>query len=124
HHPGARLPALRGVDHRPARAGWHHPPAPAGESRRQLPPGPTGVSRGSRRGPALGVIMDAHDTPLKANRFQVLLALSEGPLHGFAIREVVEERTNGGMTLWPATLYGVLRDLAEAGWIAELEGAA
>lgn len=66
--------------------------------------------------------MDAHDTPLKANRFQVLLALSEGPLHGFAIREVVEERTNGGMILWPATLYGVLRDLAEVGWIAELEG--
>lgn len=66
--------------------------------------------------------MDAHDTPLKANRFQVLLALSDGPLHGFAIREAVEVRTNGGTTLWPATLYGVLRDLAEAGWIAELDG--
>lgn len=34
----------------------------------------------------------------------------------------MEDRTNGGMVLWPATLYGVLRDLAEAGWIVELDG--
>ncbi|MBT8337061.1 MAG: PadR family transcriptional regulator [Gemmatimonadetes bacterium] len=59
-------------------------------------------------------------TPLKPHWFQVLLALSEGPRHGFAIRDAVEERTAGGMVLWPATLYGVLRDLADAGWIQEL----
>lgn len=60
-------------------------------------------------------------TPLKPHRFQVLLALSDGPRHGFSIRDAVEERTDGGMVLWPATLYGVLRDLAEEGWIRELE---
>jgi DNA-binding PadR family transcriptional regulator len=62
------------------------------------------------------------DTPLKAQWFQVLLALSEEPRHGFAIRDAVEARTGGGMVLWPATLYGLLRDLSEMGWISELEG--
>ena len=62
-------------------------------------------------------------TPLKPNWFQVLLALSEGPRHGFSIRDAVEERTDGGMVLWPATLYGVLRDLSDAGWIQELAAA-
>lgn len=62
------------------------------------------------------------DTPLKPHWFQVLLALSEHPRHGFAIREAVEARTDGGMVLWPATLYGVLRDLTDAGWIVELDG--
>ena len=60
-------------------------------------------------------------TPLKPHWFQVLLALSHGPRHGFSIRDAVEERTAGGVVLWPATLYGVLRDLAESGWIRELE---
>lgn len=58
--------------------------------------------------------------PLKPQWFQVLLALSDAPLHGYAIREAVEERTDGGTVLWPATLYGVLRELSDAGWIREL----
>jgi DNA-binding PadR family transcriptional regulator len=61
------------------------------------------------------------DAPLKPHWFQVLLALSDGPRHGFAIREAVEERTAGGTVLWPATLYGVLRDLADAGLVAEVD---
>lgn len=60
------------------------------------------------------------DAPLKPQSFQVLLALAEAPRHGFAIREAVEARTDGGMVLWPATLYGLLRDLSTEGLIEEL----
>ncbi|MEZ4425483.1 MAG: PadR family transcriptional regulator [Gemmatimonadota bacterium] len=58
---------------------------------------------------------------LKPQWFQILLALSRGPLHGAAIMEEVLERTDGAMKLWPATLYGSLRDLEEAGWIEEAD---
>jgi DNA-binding PadR family transcriptional regulator len=61
------------------------------------------------------------DAPLKPHWFQVLLALAEEPRHGYAIREAVETRTGGAMVLWPATLYGVLRDLAHGGLVAELD---
>lgn len=59
--------------------------------------------------------------PLKPRWFQILLALSEGEKHGSAIMEEVLARTDGGMKLWPATLYGSLRDLEEAGWIREVD---
>lgn len=59
------------------------------------------------------------DTALKPQWFQILLALAGGPLHGTAIMEEVLERTDGEMKLWPATLYGSLRDLEAEGWIVE-----
>lgn len=51
--------------------------------------------------------------PLKAAWFHILLALSDGALHGFAIREAVEARTRGGVKLWPANLYGSIKDMTE-----------
>lgn len=60
--------------------------------------------------------------PLKSTWFHILLALADGDQHGFAIREAVETLTDGAVTLWPATLYGALRDLVEAGSIEALEG--
>lgn len=60
--------------------------------------------------------------PLKTAWFHILLALGNGPSHGYAIRTAVEERTEGRVTLWPATLYGSIRDLQEEGLIAESEG--
>lgn len=59
---------------------------------------------------------------LKPAWFHILLALADGAQHGFAIREQVEERTRGDVRLWPATLYGAIRDLAEAGAIEALDG--
>ena len=56
---------------------------------------------------------------LKPQWFQILLALAGGALHGTAIMEEVLERTDGEMKLWPATLYGSLRDLEGRGWIDE-----
>ena len=60
---------------------------------------------------------------LKAAWFHVLLALADDAQHGYAIRELVEARTDGAVTLWPATLYGAIRELSERGFIEELQGA-
>lgn len=60
--------------------------------------------------------------PLKTAWFHILLSLGDGPRHGYAIRSEVEERTEGRVTLWPATLYGSIRDMGEAGLIQETEG--
>jgi DNA-binding PadR family transcriptional regulator len=60
--------------------------------------------------------------PLKTTWFHILLALADDPGHGYAIRERVDARTDGAVTLWPATLYGSLRDLEELGAIEALEG--
>jgi DNA-binding PadR family transcriptional regulator len=61
--------------------------------------------------------------PLKTAWFHILLALRQGAQHGYAIRAEVEERSNGAVKLWPATLYGSIRELSEAGVIQALEGA-
>lgn len=58
--------------------------------------------------------------PLRRNWFHILLALSSGPLHGYAVMKSVEEHSDGEVKLWPATLYGTLREMLEAGLIEEL----
>lgn len=59
--------------------------------------------------------------PLKDAWFHILLALSGNPLHGYAIREAVESRTDGGVRLWPANLYGSIREMTELGLLEPLE---
>ncbi|HSM05091.1 MAG TPA: helix-turn-helix transcriptional regulator [Longimicrobiales bacterium] len=60
--------------------------------------------------------------PLKPAWFHILLSLSEEPMHGFRIRESVEARTAGKVRLWPATLYGAMREMTELGLIEPLVG--
>lgn len=60
--------------------------------------------------------------PLKTAWFHILLSLGDGPQHGYAIRADVEERTEGRVKLWPATLYGSIRELEDEGLIVESEG--
>jgi len=60
--------------------------------------------------------------PLKPAWFHILLALADGAQHGYAIRGLVERRTDGRVTLWPATLYGSIRELSEERLIEALEG--
>jgi DNA-binding PadR family transcriptional regulator len=55
--------------------------------------------------------------PIKAQWFQIMLSLAGGELHGYAIMQEVMERTGGTMRLWPATLYGSIKRLIEAGLI-------
>ena len=61
------------------------------------------------------------DRPMKPQWFQILLALSGSPLHGYAIQRAVLDATDGHMTLWPAMLYRSLSTLEEAGLIEPAE---
>jgi len=54
--------------------------------------------------------------------FHILVALARQPLHGYAIRQEVEARTEGQVRLWPTTLYGLLSDLTGRQLIEETEG--
>ncbi|MEX0893898.1 MAG: PadR family transcriptional regulator [Gemmatimonadota bacterium] len=63
--------------------------------------------------------MSDHSIDLNPKTFHILVVLAARPLHGYAIRHEVEERTAGAIRLWPATLYGALAELAEGGLIEE-----
>lgn len=59
--------------------------------------------------------------PLKPKHLHILLAIADGPLHGYAIMQEVLERTGGQLRLWPAALYGSLRELEKLGLIHETD---
>jgi DNA-binding PadR family transcriptional regulator len=63
--------------------------------------------------------------PMKPASYHILLALGNGPSHGYAIRSDVEELTGGAVRLWPVTLYGSIRELTDEGLIepVDAEGA-
>jgi len=56
---------------------------------------------------------------LRTNWFHILLSLSGEEQHGYGIMQEVLERTNGQVRLWPASLYGSLKQLIEEGFIEE-----
>jgi DNA-binding PadR family transcriptional regulator len=47
----------------------------------------------------------------------IMLALAEGPRHGYAIKQEVEERTSGSVRLGPGTLYEAIQRLEDSGLI-------
>jgi len=57
--------------------------------------------------------------PLKPKALQLLLSLADGPRHGYSIMQEVAERTDGQVRLWPAALYGLLRELEKIDLIVE-----
>jgi len=59
--------------------------------------------------------------PLPAAAFQILLALADDDMHGYAIMRQVEEQTGSRMRLGPGTLYSSLQSLLEENLIEELE---
>lgn len=60
--------------------------------------------------------------PLKPVWFHILLTLASGERHGYAIRQEVEDRTDGAVKLWPTTLYGALARLEAESLIEESPG--
>ena len=60
---------------------------------------------------------------LKPHWYYILLALADGERHGLAIAREVRTLSDGGVTLWPAMLYGSLEDLADRGWIEAIDDA-
>ena len=65
---------------------------------------------------------DGGERALKRAWFHILLALANGAQHGYAIRSSVHERTDGAVKLYPATLYGSIREMSERGLIEALGG--
>lgn len=62
--------------------------------------------------------------PLPPAQFHVLVALSHGDLHGYAIMQAVEEASGGRVRMGPATVYGTLQRLTDAGLAEECPGPA
>jgi DNA-binding PadR family transcriptional regulator len=63
--------------------------------------------------------MSESKAPLTTAMFNVLLALSDGDKHGYAILKDVEAQTNGEVQLSTGTLYGIIKRLVNDGWIVE-----
>jgi DNA-binding PadR family transcriptional regulator len=60
--------------------------------------------------------------PLTPAVFHILLALANGPRHGYAILKDVAAQTDGTFRMGPGTLYGTLQRLMEQGWVEETDG--
>jgi DNA-binding PadR family transcriptional regulator len=57
--------------------------------------------------------------PLTPAVFHILLALTDGERHGYAIMQEVAESTNCRISMGPGTLYGTIKRMLEAGLIEE-----
>jgi DNA-binding PadR family transcriptional regulator len=53
--------------------------------------------------------------PLTTVSFEILLALADGPRHGYDVMVAIEARTNGAISLNPGTLYRALDRLLQQG---------
>ncbi len=58
--------------------------------------------------------------PLTPAVFHILLALADGPLHGYAIMQAVEE--SSGLAMGPGTIYGTIERLEALAFIKEISG--
>lgn len=57
--------------------------------------------------------------PLTPRVFHILLALVDGPEHGYQIMKEVEERSGGKVRIGPGTLYEAIQRLVKNGLIEE-----
>ena len=58
--------------------------------------------------------------PLTPAVFHILLALAEGPLHGYAIMQAVEQSAGTELRMGPGTIYGSIQRMEDAGLVREL----
>lgn len=61
--------------------------------------------------------------PLTLVEFEILLSLASGELHGYAILQDIDGRTDGALNLRPGTLYRAMNRLLTGGLIAETSDA-
>ena len=57
--------------------------------------------------------------PVSPPVFHILLALGNRRLHGYAIMQEIEKRTNGKVTVLPGTLYSSISRMLEDGLVDE-----
>jgi DNA-binding PadR family transcriptional regulator len=53
--------------------------------------------------------------------YHVLLALADGPLHGYAVKQRVENESGGSLTPQPGSLYRLIARLMSAGLVNEID---
>lgn len=58
--------------------------------------------------------------PLTPAVFHILFALSDGPLHGYAIMKAVDE--TAGLSMGPGTIYGSIQRMEDTGLVQEVRG--
>ncbi len=58
--------------------------------------------------------------PLTPATFHILVTLADEPAHGYHIKRLVEERTDGAVRLGAGTLYSGLRRMQRDGLIEEV----
>jgi DNA-binding PadR family transcriptional regulator len=58
--------------------------------------------------------------PLTPAVFHILLALADGPLHGYAIMQAVEQSAGAELRMGPGTIYGSIQRMEDAGLVREL----
>lgn len=63
----------------------------------------------------------AAQKPLTPSVFQILLALANGEMHGYAIMQQVVESSGGQVKLGPGTLYYSIQRMLDKGLIAGAE---
>jgi DNA-binding PadR family transcriptional regulator len=61
------------------------------------------------------------DPPLSEATFYIMLSMSPGPKHGYAILKEVRLLSDGRLVLSTGTLYGAIKRLLEQGWIDRTE---
>jgi DNA-binding PadR family transcriptional regulator len=59
--------------------------------------------------------------PLREPTFYILLSLSPGPKHGYAIFKDVETLSEGRVLLSTGTLYGAIKRLLDRNWIKRVD---
>ena len=69
----------------------------------------------------MSVSDDRPARPLTSATFHILLSLMQQPAHGYAIKRMVEERTEGAVLLGAGTLYAGLQRMTNDGLIEETE---
>lgn len=63
--------------------------------------------------------MSALRRPLSPSVLHILLALTDGPRHGYAIKQEAELRSNGLVRLKPGTLYEAIQRLLDTNLVRE-----
>jgi DNA-binding PadR family transcriptional regulator len=61
-------------------------------------------------------------TPLRPRLFAILLALAEGPRHGYGLMQALQTDPTEQWLLGPATLYRTLKEMQDQSLITSVEG--
>ncbi len=61
----------------------------------------------------------SHRGPLTPAVFHILLALTDGPVHGYGIMQSVKKTAN--LDMGPGTIYGSIQRMEDAGLVREVE---